>query len=119
MSSIWPQLWLYLVNESILTLSEIMYIWMSLTIASLFIGLFMYPWHNLPQDMDKITDDQTFNTVLEVRKTKSESTTLGADGILHQIRTNSSLLLSPIFFIQIIMFAIGNCTVRKAGNVYH
>lgn len=126
-------------------LQEIMWIWFSLTLASLIVGSLIYPWHNLPQDTDNgrsqfniwpffdwntklnefseaiIVDESAYATAYEVLfKSKERNiVTLGGDNpsLFQQLKENAAYLKSPLFPIQMILFAVGNCTVSLSLNL--
>ena len=126
-------------------LKEIMWIWFSLTLASLIVGTLIYPWHNVPQDTDNgrsqldiwpiidwntqldefseaiKVDESAYATAYEVLF-KSENrniVTLGGDNpsLFQQLKENAAYLKSPLFPIQMILFAVGNCTVSLSLNL--
>ena len=121
-----------------------MWIWFSLTLASLILGTLIYPWHNLPQDtnngksqthfelidfelrMDSSSeamkvDETAYKTAFEIifKSEKQEIVTLGGDNpsLFQQLKENAAYLKSPLFPIQMILFAVGNCTVSLSLNL--
>ena len=72
--SSWPQLWLKLIRNGHLTYQQIMFFWAGLAFASFFIGLFVYPWHNVPNNyaeieekgIDTINRDELIYTCLKI-----------------------------------------------------
>ena len=46
-SSLIPQAWLSLINQGLLTRSHLFYIWCGLTLVSLIITTFLFPWHSI------------------------------------------------------------------------
>ena len=49
-SSIVPQIWLILMEKTGISLTSLMIIWMCLAGVSLVVGVWLFPWHNLPDD---------------------------------------------------------------------
>lgn len=49
--SFFPLAWKILIEQQLISYSEIMWIWFGLTVMSLMLGTMIYPWHNLPQDL--------------------------------------------------------------------
>ena len=84
--SSWPQLWLKLIRNSHLTYPQIMFIWAGLAFASFFIGLFVYPWHNVPNNyaeieekgIDTINRDKFIYTCFKNKPPKSMTFEWGA-----------------------------------------
>ena len=77
--SSWPQLWLKLIRNGYFTYPQIMFIWAGLAFASFFIGLFVYPWHNVPNNyaeieekgIDTLHRDEFIYTCFENKSPKS------------------------------------------------
>ena len=51
--SFFPLAWKALIDEDLISYSQIMWIWFGFSIFSLVLGTLIYPWHNLPQDLTK------------------------------------------------------------------
>ena len=66
-------------------------------------------------------DDNAYATAYEVffRSEKRNIVTLGGDNpsLFQQLKENSAYLKSPLFPIQMILFAVGNCTVSLSLNL--
>ena len=65
-------------------------------------------------------DENAYDTVYEVvRSEKQNILTLGGDNpsLFQQLKENSKYLKSPLFPIQMILFAVGNCTVSLSLNL--
>ena len=60
LSSIVPQVWLVLVKNTGLSFTHIMSFWMCLSAASLFVGIWQLPWHNLPNGQVRMRHLATF-----------------------------------------------------------
>ena len=52
-SSFFPLAWKTFIDSEFISYSGIMWIWFSLSVISLVVGLVIYPWHNLPQDLSQ------------------------------------------------------------------
>ena len=51
--SFFPLAWNILIEYKFMSYSAIMWTWFGFSIVSLFLGIFIYPWNNLPQDLPK------------------------------------------------------------------
>ena len=73
-----------------------MFIWAGLAFASFFIGLFVYPWHNVPNNyaeieekgIDTLNRDEFIYTCFENKPSKSMTFGLGANHMI-QIASGS------------------------------
>ena len=66
-------------------------------------------------------DESAYQTALEVfyKSEKQNILTLGGDNpsLFQQLKENAAYLKSPLFPIQMILFAVGNCTVSLSLNL--
>ena len=51
--SFFPLAWKALIENDLISYSEIMWTWFCLSMTSLGFGTLIYPWNNLPQDLTK------------------------------------------------------------------
>ena len=133
-SSIWPQIWLILVRRNILSLrynfrlrdnfrhltiskltlfgpfihgfSKIMWIWCSISIVSMVTGLFLFPNQNLDQKEPNLGKNDSLASTVYYRNFK-----LKKESLKGRFRESLLYLKSPIFWVHLLMFSVGNCTI--------
>ena len=101
-SSMWPQIWLRLINADVMSFTTIMIIWAALTLASLVLGIIIYPWHNL--SVCKECD-----TYREVKAKKFPLVTFGNEKfptLSENIAESLAYLKSPMFLLQLVHLPI-------------
>ena len=114
--SIMPQIWLQAITNTSITFTQIMMIWTCLATFSLILGLLFYPWHNLP-DNSEITSEDLLALPMIIKK-KLPLLKIGEYSTLPQMfRESASYLKSPMFYVHMFLFGIGNCMVTLTINV--
>ena len=116
-SSIMPQIWLQAILHTSITFTQLMIIWICLAFVSLVFGVVFYPWHNLP-DKGEIT----INDIKALPATLCEKIPLVKVGkeyptISQKFRESGSFLTSPMFYIHMVSFAMGNCMTTLTINI--
>ena len=64
--------------------------------VSLVLGIFVYPWHNLPNTYEEI-EVVGIDSMVTLRKKKKPLIRKDGDSLLTQFKQNSSYLKSPVF----------------------
>ena len=130
-SSIWPQIWLILVRRNTLSLryshfrhlkisllktdnsgplihdfSNIMWIWCSISMVSMVTGLFLFPNQNLDQKDPNLGKNDSLASTVYYRNFK-----LKKESLKGRFRESLLYLKSPIFWVHLLMFSVGNCTI--------
>ena len=117
LSTVVPQLWLLAITNFDMTLQMVLLIWAGLASLSFILGLFLYPARNLPQDVHKMSDEMTINTVqLFFRRTSDDKDGSFLDAF-RQIKINAKYLKSPIYAAQVCSFVFGNFTFLVSVNI--
>ena len=65
-------------------------------LVSLLLGIFVYPWHNLPNSYEEM-ESIGIDSMLSLMKKKKPLIRKDADSLLTQLKQNSSYLKSPVF----------------------
>ena len=65
-------------------------------LISLLLGIFVYPWHNLPNSYEEM-ESIGIDSMLSLIKKKQPLIRKDADSLLTQLKLNSSYLKSPVF----------------------
>ena len=106
LSSMWPTVWKWLIDEQLMTFSTIMWGWSLLAFGSLVLGIFMLPWHNL-------SIDENYPTL---HKSNVQLVTIGDQFPSLQTKMKQSLqyLKNPMFLIQLTHYPI----VHFAGDYF-
>ena len=112
-----PQIWLQAILHTSITFTQLMIIWICLAFVSLVFGIVFYPWHNLP-DKGEIT----INDIKALPATICEKIPLVKVGkeyptISQKFRESGSFLTSPMFYIHMVSFAMGNCMTTLTINI--
>lgn len=96
-SSMIPQAWLTAVNNGFLTRSQILYIWLGLTMVTFCITTFIYPWHS-------VTDPDYYPNVFTVIKSPLMSVFRPPNrkSLIDNARQCTSMMESPIFWTQVL-----------------
>ena len=94
-----------------------MIIWTCLALSSLVLGLLFYPWHNLP-DNREITSEDLFALPMIIKK-KLPLLKIGDEypTLPQMFRESASYLKSPMFYVHMFCFALGNCMITLTINI--
>ena len=116
-SSIVPQIWLVLMERTEMKLTTLMLIWMSLAGSSLLVGVLIYPWHNLPDNGS--VEEKHLATYRTIRKNNDDLFRIGDKypSIVGKFTEAAEFLKSPMFYIHLVHFALGNCMITLTINV--
>ena len=112
-----PQIWLQAILQTSITFTQLMTIWICLAFVSFIFGIVFYPWHNLP-DRGEITmnDIKTLRAILceksPLIKIGKEFPTIG-----QKFHESGSFLKSPMLYIHMVSFAMGNCMITLTINI--
>ena len=96
----------YILTGSSTIFSNIMWIWCSIAMISMLIGLFLFPNQNLDQKEPNISKNDSLASAVFHRDFK-----LKKESLKGRFRESLLYLKSPIFWVHLLMFAVGNCTV--------
>ena len=96
-SSMIPQAWLAAVNSGLLTRSQIMYVWLGLTIMTFCLTTFIYPWHS-------VTDPEYYPNLVTVIKSPMMSVFRPPmrKSLIDNARQLTSMMQSPIFWTHVL-----------------
>ena len=87
-------------------ISNIMWIWFGMSLLSMIIGVFLFPNQNLDQKRPKLAQGDSLASKLYFRSFKLKTNT-----VTSQFHESLLYLKSPIFWVHLLMFSVGNCTV--------
>ena len=117
LSTIVPQVWLYLILNYGFSRRVIFLSWAGLSSITFVLGLAIYPADNLPQDIVNMTKDQTRTTISKLLASSTSNEATDGPGAFRQILLNVKYLKSPIYFTQLLSFVFGNFTILVSINV--
>lgn len=112
-SSIIPQIWLLVITDTRITFTQLLIMWACLAAISLVFGIFYCPWHNLPDSREIGHDDLDALPALIKKKLSIMKVT----NLIQQFRQSASFLKSPMFYVHLFLFALGNCMTTLMINV--
>ena len=78
--------------------------------VSLLLGIFVYPWHNLPNTYEEI-EIVGIDSMVSLHKKKKSLIRKDGDSLLTQFKQNSSYLKSPVFLGADSHFERNRCSV--------
>ena len=115
--SIMPQIWLQAITNTSITFTQLMIIWTCLATISLVLGLLFYPWHNLP-DKREVTSEDLYTLPMIIKK-KLPLLKIGDEypTLPQMFRESASFLKSPMFYVHMFSFSLGNCMITLTINV--
>ena len=83
-----------------------MWIWCSIAMISMLIGLFLFPNQNLDQKEPNLAKNDSLASAVFHRDFK-----LKKESLKGRFRESLLYLKSPIFWVHLLMFSVGNCTI--------